>query len=1417
MRRSRPAPGVPRDHPGGPHPISHGGISSDTLDLALREGGMAAWEWDLATDAIRWSAAMGPQFGLDPGAVPPGIDAFLALVHPADREGVRGAAGVAAERGGTHELRFRARWPDGSDHWLAASVHVLPDPENGAPARCVGITRPVDGAEAAIAEAPEGERLFRQFAEVAPVLVWVADAGGACTFVSQGWLEFTQTRLEDNLGAGWLELMHPDDRGALRAAWERARDTREPFELEYRLRRGDGAWRWVLDRGRPIEDPDGVFSGWVGGCVDLHERAESEEEARLLSDAGRLLAGALEVEEHLDAVAALAVPALGDRCAIVAREDAAPAAAHLADAIPEELQGPLGTSEGTCVVAPLVARGRAFGVLAAAAEPGRVLDVRELRIAQELANRVALALDGARLLRLARASEQASGQASAILDAYVATAPVGLALYDADLRYQRVNEVLAEVHGVPAADHLGRRPDEVLRADGKRVLDLLREVRATGETRRDVTFTQIAPDGSPRQILATFFPVRLPDGAIAGIGSIAHDVTERVRAERDRAALLDRVRLLADASAVLDASLDHEATLQALVLLAVERVADGCAVEVLGDDGALEVVASEHRDPAKAGVARRLREHPSPEDAPVGRMAVLRTGVAELHPRIRDSDLERIAQDPAQLALLRELGLRSAVFVALKARGRTLGVLSLVRGEGEPFGEEDLALARDLGRRAALAIDNARLYASAREQERASEAARSVLDTLIDQAPVGFAYFDTELRYVQVNRALCAINGLTEEEHLGRRVPEILPDVGGELDAALARVLATGESLVDLEVTGTTPADPVHERHYLLSLYRIRLPGGAMLGVGATVLDITERREAEEALRAQRDLYETLLRAQSELGEGFVLAEGERILYVNEAAERIAGPSAQELYALASMLEVFPPERRADIGRRIERTQTEGLVDPGFQTEIATPSGTRVAIEVSARPLAVEGGPPRMVVLVRDIADRKRQELERERLLAAERAARRESELARDRAAFLADVSGALERSMELGVVLQEVAERMAGTLADVATISVLSRDGQRLERAGAAARDEPRRTDLMALRGRVIEASPVVATAQVSLSGQARFYPSLSEDDVRSFATAPDVLEALRRVLGRSVALVPLTAGGRSFGVLALSWDEEGHVPADEDRRLLDEIARRLALAIDNAQLYAERAHIASTLQASLLPPDLPLIPGVETAARYQPAGEASEVGGDFYDLYGLDEGSWAIMVGDVCGKGAEAAAVTAMARYTLRAASAAAAERPDPAGAFALLNRQMCAERVPERFLSAVLGRLMPRDGGRMDLLLACAGHPAPIVLRAGGEAAPVRAGGPLLGVDDAAAWTETRVSLGPGDAIVFYTDGVTEALRTEPLSADDLAALLPAGAGASAEALADAVRDLAHTRAPGPLRDDVAIVALRLTGTE
>src|SRR5919201_6500931 len=128
------------------------------------------------------------------------------------------------------------------------------------------------------------------------------------------------------------------------------------------------------------------------------------------------------------------------------------------------------------------------------------------------------------------------------------------------------------------------------------------------------------------------------------------------------------------------------------------------------------------------------------------------------------------------------------------------------------------------------------------------------------------------------------------------------------------------------------------------------------------------------------------------------------------------------------------------------------------------------------------------------------------------------------------------------------------------------------------------------------------------------------------------------------------MRARGRTLGAIALASFSERKF-GQRDIQLIEELARRAAVAVDNARLYSERSYIASRLQHSLLPPHLPEVPGVEIAARFRPAGEANEVGGDFYDIYRTGDRRWAIVMGDVCGKGADAAAVTALARYTLRA----------------------------------------------------------------------------------------------------------------------------------------------------------------------
>ena len=181
--------------------------------------------------------------------------------------------------------------------------------------------------------------------------------------------------------------------------------------------------------------------------------------------------------------------------------------------------------------------------------------------------------------------------------------------------------------------------------------------------------------------------------------------------------------------------------------------------------------------------------------------------------------------------------------VPLRARGATLGALTLISAESRRrYSQDDLALAEDLARRCALAVDNARLYRQAREAERRKDESLALLDTLFAQAPAGLAFLDRDLGYVRINQALAAINGLPVEEHIGRRPDEVLPDIGDGVAEAFRRVLASGEPAVDMELSGQTPAAPGTERHWLASIYPVSGRDGHPLGVGCVVTDVTERK-----------------------------------------------------------------------------------------------------------------------------------------------------------------------------------------------------------------------------------------------------------------------------------------------------------------------------------------------------------------------------------------------------------------------------------------------------------------------------------------------------------------------------------------------------------------------------------------------
>src|SRR4051812_12485045 len=977
-----------------------------------------------------------------------------------------------------------------------------------------------------------------------------------------------------------------------------------------------------------------------------------------------------------------------------------------------------------------------------------------------------------------RAAHATGEEIRALIDAVYATAPVGLAFVDAEMRYVRINEAMARISRQSVREHLGRKISDVLPAPFGGIVEArVREARETGRvvTEEDVS-SHVGLNGGraraeERHFTASYYPVPRAAGGLAGVGIVVSDTTARVQAAQARERALERTQFLADRSALLDESLDYDETLAAVADLAVRRIADWCSIDMLDDEGGLRNVAVAHVEPEKVALARELQQRYPPDlDAPTGAANVaLRTGESELYGELSPELLERAGADAEQVKIIRDLGMTSAMVVPLRARDRVLGALTLIATDGRPnYGADDLAFAEQIAARAAIAVDNARLYREAREQQRRSAEARALLDTLIDQAPIGVGFFDREGRYVRVNDALAALNGVPAADHIGRRVDEVLPEIADDVLAHIDRALSGGEPVANTEVARPQPDGALH--HYLVSYYPVKLAGGEALGVGVTILDISGRVRAAEELRAQRDLYEALLRAQSELGEAFALIEDERIVFVNEATEQLSGRSAAELYALESVLALLPSELRRSVGARL-REAGAGVEprEPGFVTDIQRPDGTRVPIEAARRP-PPGGGGGRPLVIPRDITERRHQEAERERLLRTEQAARRASEAAHARVRLLADASALLERSMSDEESLQEVAELLVAQLSDSAMIDVLGRDG-RVRRLGAASK-APGGDALLARlgEGNRLQASSEHPIARTMRGQQAMFLDDPADRYMRDVAQTADELERFREAAGRSLAVVPLVARGRSVGALSVGWQPLARRPARDEWSLIEALAQRIALAVDSALQYQERAYVARTLQQSLLPGTLPTIPGADLAAEYVAAGEGMEVGGDFFDVFavgGQDE--WALVIGDVCGKGAEAAAVTALARYTLRAVTS---RSPSPAATLATLNEEMLRQMPEPRFLTAVLGHLVVRPEGGGSLTVASGGHHPPVILRASGAPDIAECRGMLLGVQADARAVDCSVDLAPGDAIGLNTDGISRARPDRPLPGRALA---------------------------------------------
>jgi PAS domain S-box-containing protein len=527
------------------------------------------------------------------------------------------------------------------------------------------------------------------------------------------------------------------------------------------------------------------------------------------------------------------------------------------------------------------------------------------------------------------------------------------------------------------------------------------------------------------------------------------------------------------------------------------------------------------------------------------------------------------------------------------------------------------------------------------------------------------------------------------------------------------------------------------------------------------------------------------------------------LVYINEAAADLFGyASAAEALTVpvAQMTELY--ELLDEDGGPLDRTRLPGTralagEDPRPVTfkrrHRETGEERWLTVKASAVPDVTTGRPALAVNVIEDITAERR---------------------ARESAAFLSEASKLLASSMDFEATLAAVAHAAVPQIADWCAVDLIDDSG--IVSHVALAHVEPDKEAAAAELRERYPADPEAprGSAQVRRTGQSELHTEIEPALLEAAAVDERHLELLRALDMTSGLIVPLTTGERTIGTITFVTTGGRRRLAESDLELAEELGRRAGVAVENARVHRERSRIAATLQRSLLPPRLPVVPGITLAARFRAAGEANQVGGDFYDLFPVPDG-WMVVIGDVTGKGPAAAAITSLARYTIRTA---ALYEPDPAAVMGRLNEVLLADADSPQMCTAACLRITPAAGERPARVeLVCAGHPPPYLLRAGGALEELCRPGPLLGAFGRAAWEPSLFELRQRDAIVLYTDGVTDARGADGrFGQERLEEVLREATGGEADAIAERLDAALLAFQEGPQRDDVAVLVLQATGS-
>ncbi len=892
------------------------------------------------------------------------------------------------------------------------------------------------------------------------------------------------------------------------------------------------------------------------------------------------------------------------------------------------------------------------------------------------------------------------------------------------------------------------------------------------------------------------FAVALLIVCLAGAAQTA--ARRRAECAGERAHLLQRFTASLSRAATVDAVYDV-ALGEGRELL---RAGAGMVALPAGDGDEIEVVATfGFADEEVAGWRRfpRSRRTPLGEAIETGEPVFLDEGARE----------QRFPDSGGRGAPTASLPLRVA--------GRTLGALGFRFERGHVFDAAEREFAVTLGEQCAYALERARVYDAERRARSAlgllaaigEQLARSlepdaalrtladlVVPTLADQCVV-------DLVSGEDVRRLVVVNADPEVQEAARVMEQYPPALASETPVAVAirtgvpQVVASTADLPDaayrspehrvaVQTVGirTMLAVPLLVRGRTLGALTFGWQSRTPPDPDLTQLAAQIARRVALALdnsalyQEAHDERERLAALMRQLPLGVIIAEtsSRKLLFTNPRAQELLGPDASERSIAGPHAEL--------IHRALGGESTSGQ-----EIAVIRADASQGLVSLSAEPVRDAGG--EIVAAVATLFD-----------LTEHR--RREEALA-----FLAEASAVLTETLDLRHTLTELVELAVPRLADWCTIDML--DHGEIRNVGVAHADPERARLARRLHAR----RPLRAQASSGVSAALATGHSQLIPDVPAWleaqATPDEELFTMARVLGvRSSIVAPLAGGGRVFGALTLATTDSRRRFTEQDLAVAEDLARRASLAIENARLYGAQHDIAHALQQSLLPGSLTQPPGTDVVASYRPAGEGAEVGGDFYDSWQTGE-HYFLAIGDVAGHGPEAAALTSLTRQAMRIVSR---YEQSPSRILAVVNETIRAQSAPEQFCTAALAALRPGDGG-YSLCVACAGHPPPVVVRATGGVEEIGASGALLGVLPDREYADRTCSLGVGDLVVFWTDGVTERRNDGGMFGEErLLALLGTLANRAAGDVARAVDEAVVGFAPGLPDDDVAVLVARVT---